>query len=82
MDPRVKLKCVQLLSIPEKVESRNAITAFRFLKRNFVSYFITNIYTNINNGGVCMRKLAPEPVSLRDENLVSYLVYIMTFVIS
>ena len=25
-----------------------------------------------------MRKLAPKPVSLRDKNLVSYLVYIMT----
>jgi len=37
MDPRVKLKCEQLLSSPENVESRNAITAFRFLKRNFVS---------------------------------------------
>ena len=36
MDPRVTLKCQQLLSSPEKVESRNAITAFRFLKRNFV----------------------------------------------
>ena len=37
MDPRVKVKCAKLLSSPEKVESRNAITAFRFLKRNFVS---------------------------------------------
>ena len=37
MDPIVKFKCAQLLSSPEKVESRNAITAFRFLKRNFVS---------------------------------------------
>ena len=36
-DPRVKLKGTQLLSSPEKVESSNAITAFRFLKRNFVS---------------------------------------------
>ena len=37
MDPIVKFKCTQLLSSPEKVESRNAIAAFRFLKRNFVS---------------------------------------------
>ena len=37
MDPRVKLKCTQLLSSPEKVKSHNTITAFRFLKRNFVS---------------------------------------------
>ena len=36
MDPRVKIKCAQLLSSPEKVESHNAITTFRFLKRNFV----------------------------------------------
>ena len=36
-DPRVKSKCAQLLSSPENVESRDAITAFRFLKRNFLS---------------------------------------------
>ena len=38
MDPRVKLKCAPLLSSPEKVRSCNAITAFRFFKRNFVNY--------------------------------------------
>ena len=37
MDPIVKLKCTQLLSSPENVESRNAITACTFLRRNFVS---------------------------------------------
>ena len=36
MDPRVELKCSQLLSSPEKIESCNAMTAFRFFKRNFV----------------------------------------------
>ena len=37
MDPRVKLKCAQLHSSPKKVKSCNANTAFRFLRRNFVS---------------------------------------------
>ena len=37
IDPRVKRKCLQLLPNPEKVESKNAIEAFRFLKRNVTS---------------------------------------------
>ena len=32
--PRVRRECLQLLSNPEKVESKDAIEAFRFLKRN------------------------------------------------
>ncbi|PFX34097.1 hypothetical protein AWC38_SpisGene926 [Stylophora pistillata] len=34
IDPRVKRECLQLLSNPEKVESKDAIEAFRLLKRN------------------------------------------------
>ena len=34
IDPRVKRECLQLLPNPKKVESKNAIEAFRFLKRN------------------------------------------------
>ena len=37
IDPRVKRECLQLLSNPEGVESKNAIEAFRFLKRNITS---------------------------------------------
>ena len=37
IDPRVKRECLQLLPKPEKVESKNAIEAFRFLKRNITS---------------------------------------------
>ena len=37
IDPRVKRECLQLLPNPEKVESKNAIEAFRFLKRNITS---------------------------------------------
>lgn len=32
--PRVKRECLQLLSNPEKVESKDAIEAFRLLKRD------------------------------------------------
>ena len=34
IDPRVRRECLQLLSNPERVESKNAIEAFRFLRRN------------------------------------------------
>lgn len=34
MDPEVKRECKDLLQNPEKVESKNAVEAFRFLKRN------------------------------------------------
>ena len=37
IDPRVKRESLQLLPNPEKVESKNAIEAFRFLKRNITS---------------------------------------------
>ena len=34
IEPRVKRECLQLLSNPERVESKDAIEAFKFLKRN------------------------------------------------
>jgi len=34
IEPTVRGKCLQLLSNPERVESKDAIEAFRFLKRN------------------------------------------------
>ena len=34
IDPRVRRECLQLLSNPERVESKNAIETFRFLRRN------------------------------------------------
>lgn len=34
IEPRVKRECLQLLSSPERVESKDAIEAFKFLKRN------------------------------------------------
>lgn len=34
MDPEVNRECKDLLQNPEKVESKNAVEAFRFLKRN------------------------------------------------
>ena len=37
IDPRMKRECLTLLPNPEKVESKNAIEAFRFLKRNITS---------------------------------------------
>ena len=37
IDPRVKRECLQLLSNPERVELKNAIEAFRFLKRSITS---------------------------------------------
>ena len=37
IDPRVKRGCLQLLPNAEKVESKNAIKAFRLLKRNITS---------------------------------------------
>ena len=37
IDPRVKRECSELISNPERVESKNAIEAFRFLKRNITS---------------------------------------------
>ena len=37
IDPREKRECLQLLPNPEKVESKNAVEAFRFLKRNITS---------------------------------------------
>ena len=37
IDPRVKRECSELLSNPERVESKNAIEAFRFPKRNITS---------------------------------------------
>ena len=39
IDPRMKRECLQLLPNPEKVESKNAIEAFRFLKRNITSLY-------------------------------------------
>ena len=46
MDPRVKSKCAQLLSSPENVESRDAITAFRFSKRTLLANS-SRIFTQI-----------------------------------
>ena len=37
IDPRVKRECLELLSIPERLESEDAVKAFRFLKRNITS---------------------------------------------
>ena len=34
IEPRVKRECLQLLSNPERVESKDAIEALKFLKRN------------------------------------------------
>lgn len=34
MDPEVKRECKDILQNPEKVESKNPVEAFRFLKRN------------------------------------------------
>ena len=34
IEPRVKRECLQLLSNPERVESKDAIKALKFLKRN------------------------------------------------
>ena len=33
IDPRVKRECLELISIPERLESEDAVKAFRFLRR-------------------------------------------------